>query len=256
MATTLTCSDCNYVNEGERVYCHNCGKKLDRSLLPVDETVTETPEKARKRVLKMTNPSVGIVRGLIRPLLNSLAWAAVIAAMIQSTRPPDNVPPLPKKGEITDVPPIAMALEQASASPTATRVGIPEPTINAYLQRNIGTKQKEGESTMVRFVRAFVTTGDGVLRITSEQSLFDFSLYASTIYKLAIESNKLQATNMGGSVGRLPVHPLIMTYADAVFGKLWTALNREHKILDGMQKIEVSKGAVTVVTKPAKGTPR
>ena len=34
----LTCAECKYENEVERVYCHNCGEKLDRSLLPkVDE---------------------------------------------------------------------------------------------------------------------------------------------------------------------------------------------------------------------------
>ena len=31
----LTCGQCGYENEPERVYCHNCGTKLDRSVSSV-----------------------------------------------------------------------------------------------------------------------------------------------------------------------------------------------------------------------------
>ena len=33
---TLTCKECQHVNEEARIYCHNCGTKLDRSLLVED----------------------------------------------------------------------------------------------------------------------------------------------------------------------------------------------------------------------------
>ena len=55
---TLTCSQCGFANETERVYCHNCGAKLDRSLLPkATETSKDSVAKVRKRVQKMTTAS-------------------------------------------------------------------------------------------------------------------------------------------------------------------------------------------------------
>ena len=58
----LTCEQCGHENEAERVYCHNCGGKLDRSLLPKEDPKTSTQaavEAARKHVAKMTNPGSG-----------------------------------------------------------------------------------------------------------------------------------------------------------------------------------------------------
>ena len=51
---TLTCKQCNYENEAERIYCHNCGAKLDRSVVPQEKKMEESPDKQRKRVKKLT----------------------------------------------------------------------------------------------------------------------------------------------------------------------------------------------------------
>jgi hypothetical protein len=31
--TKLACTECQHQNEVQRIYCHNCGAKLDRSAL-------------------------------------------------------------------------------------------------------------------------------------------------------------------------------------------------------------------------------
>ncbi len=60
----LKCPQCEYANEPERVYCHNCGAKLDRSLLPQVKEAKEKQdqERARRRVKKLTNPELGFIR--------------------------------------------------------------------------------------------------------------------------------------------------------------------------------------------------
>src|SRR4051812_44944418 len=98
-AITLTCKDCGYANEPERVYCHNCGAKLDRSVLPKDEQLRrESPERARKRIMRMTNPGASVVRYVIVNALKVFAWAAFIAIGILTCLPPDNIP---EKGELS-----------------------------------------------------------------------------------------------------------------------------------------------------------
>ena len=55
MEVKLTCGQCGYANEPERVYCHNCGSKLDRSVLPKEEAKRkeESPETARRIVARL-----------------------------------------------------------------------------------------------------------------------------------------------------------------------------------------------------------
>src|SRR3982751_1779111 len=97
---TLQCKECAYENEPERVYCHNCGAKLDRSVLPKEDQLRrESPDRARKRIMRMTNPGASPVRYAITTTLKVLAWAAFIAVGILTCLAPDNVPPL--KGEIS-----------------------------------------------------------------------------------------------------------------------------------------------------------
>ena len=58
--TTLVCKQCNFENEPERVYCHNCGAKLDRSLLPPEATKREDPVIVQERVRKLVRPRAGL----------------------------------------------------------------------------------------------------------------------------------------------------------------------------------------------------
>ena len=72
----------------------------------------ETNEKSRKRIKKMMNPSRFPLSAWARLIANSILCGAVAASLISSVRPPDGVPPMPKKGELVDAPPIAMELER------------------------------------------------------------------------------------------------------------------------------------------------
>ena len=72
---------------------------------------------------------------------------------------------------------------------------------------------------------------------------------AGVRYRVEQQGGKLTTTLIGGSFGRLAVHPAAMQYIDFFFQKLWTALAREKKQMETMQNIVVQKGAVTFVTK-------
>src|SRR3954465_14490053 len=94
-AITLTCKDCGYNNEPERVYCHNCGAKLDRSVLPKEEQLRrESPEKARKRIMKMTNPGSSVVKRELSAFVKTIVFALLAAILIAMVRPPETVPPM------------------------------------------------------------------------------------------------------------------------------------------------------------------
>jgi hypothetical protein len=242
---TLTCPQCSYVNEAERVYCHNCGGKLDRSLLPKEEERgKQSIEKTRRRVKKLTNPGSSPITRELKTLVSTLAWAAAIAALILIVRTPEGVP----EKSPAELPSRIVGSELADAvdSPQPRALQFTEEEVNAHLRQSLKAKTS---GDLVTFDRAFVSLEPGVLRITMQQSLYGFSIYSASYYKLAMEGGKLAATNVGGRFGRLAVHPLLMQYADFSFNKLWKALQREREQMDKLREIRVEPKRIVLITR-------
>jgi hypothetical protein len=247
---TLTCKQCNFANEPERVYCHNCGAKLDRTLLPKEPAAktAKEAEQSRKRVTKLVNPNRGFFTNWHKALFNSVAGALSIAALIQIARPPGGVPAIPTKDDLLDAPEIIEGMSDAQMGPPKA-YQLTEAQINLYLANTVKTKGGTSDDYF-KFDRAFVNLGKDVIKITAQESAFNYPIYASTYYKLSIAGGKLVATNVGGNLGRLPVHPMIMAYCGTAFDQLWAALQRENTLLDSMQSVSVQPGVFTFVTKP------
>jgi hypothetical protein len=249
-ANTLTCAQCGYANESERVYCHNCGTKLDRSLLPVDPENKESLDKKQKRIRRAVTPRRGFFAGAGKTFIYTMLWSVLVAVLVQAARAPDGVPKPLDKDKLLDVRQVNLDLEDATQSPVAKTVTLTTADINGYLQYRIKSKSTGLIGDEVKFLRVFVTLDEGVIRITTEQSIFDRPVYGTSYYKLSIKDGKLAATNVGGNFGRLMIHPELMKYVDGVFQNLWDALSSEKRLLDKFQSIEVHKDHIDLVSKP------
>ena len=243
----LPCGQCGYENEAERVYCHNCGAKLDRSLLPKEgegSGKTETPAEARKRIAKMTNPKSGGGMREIKMAVYVLIYSAILAAVFLITQKPDGVPEVNKELSQRFV---SGDLMDAIDSPQPKRVDFTEAEINAHLQQLL--KAKDAGIAGLEFKRAYVNLMPGAIRIGSEQSIFGLRVYSGVLYRIEVKDGKFAATILGGNFGRLAVHPLAMQYLDYFFQKLWVALKSQRAQMDRMQTVIVQKGTITLVTK-------
>jgi hypothetical protein len=246
-AANLTCGQCGYENEAERVYCHNCGAKLDRSLLPKEEektTKTETPEQARKRIKKMTNPQTGGAMREVKTAIHVLIYSVLVAMILLLIQKPDDVPEVSK--ELTQRFVSSEMMELVDA-PQPRRVDFTEAEINAHLKQSL--KAKEGALPGMEFTRAYVNLLPGAIRIGNEQSFFGLPHYSSVIYRLDVKDGKFTPTLLGGNFGRLAVHPAILGQLDFFFKNLWAAFQKERKQMDKMQTIIVQKGTITLVSK-------
>ncbi|HVF72079.1 MAG TPA: zinc ribbon domain-containing protein [Chthoniobacterales bacterium] len=242
----LVCPECRRENEAERIYCHDCGARLDRSSLAKIAPKGEDAKETQRRLRTMLDPQRAKMRLMFFKISKLILGALATAAIVQMLLPPD-VPPPPKTGDFP--PQINLDLENAALNHGLPPLQYTEAQVNAYLGSALRSK-KAALSKLLEFERAIVRFDENICRVTAQRSLFGFSLFTTTSSRVTLQDGKLAATNIGGSIGRLPVHPLVMKYADPLFGDLWTALDRERKSVAKMNGIEFHPQAVVLIPKP------
>ena len=253
MSTTmLLCKQCNFENEPERVYCHNCGAKLDRSLLPPEASKREDPVVVQERVRKLIKPRGVSAWQRVKNLLASVIFGALLAAIICISRAPDGVPEISKEAAM-DAPPISDDMEAAQQQSGSHSLKYNENQVNAFLLASL--KSKESSDT-VKFERAYVHFDEGLCRITTQESIFGFSLYATTVRTVAVQNGTVVSQPVGGSFGRMALPGKGMQRLETIFAPLWRALDQDRKLVSQMQSITFHKGMVEMVTRPTPITPR
>jgi hypothetical protein len=242
----LICPECRRENEAERIYCHDCGARLDRSALAKVAPKGEDAKETQRRLRTMLDPQRAKMRLMFFKISKLVLGAFFAAAVIQMLVPPE-APERPKSGDFP--PQINLDIENATMNQNSPPLQYTEAQVNAYLGSALRSKQA-ALSKMLQFERAFVSFDESVCRVTVQRSWFGFSFYTTTSSRVTLENGTLKASNNGGKIGRLKIHPLLMKYADPLFGDLWAALDRERKAVAKMSAIEFHPQAVVLVPKP------
>ena len=240
--TKLVCAECRHENEAERIYCHNCGERLDRSVVAAQKNAQDPQEEARRRLQKMLGPPNRARQNFFAVSKLALA-AAVVAALVQIALPPE----LPAPTKIVS-PQIDLDLENAASYQKPGPLEYSQDQINAYLAYRLTSKKKALNKPLLDFVRATASFREGACTIGMERSLYGYSLFSRTSYRIETGAGKIGATNVGGWIGRMPVHPAIMRFGDIIFADLWSALDREHKLLGKMSAVNFHDGSVSITT--------
>src|SRR3954447_8384938 len=94
----LICPECRRENEAERIYCHDCGARLDRTALAKNAPKGEDEKETQRRLLKMLDPQRANMRHLFfktsKLVLGAFPWPAIIQMLC-----PPALPPRPEAGE-------------------------------------------------------------------------------------------------------------------------------------------------------------
>ena len=247
--TKLVCPDCRHENEPERIYCHNCGARLERSAL-IKEKVTadESGAQAKEHLKKMFRPGRGRWKRVAVKLLKILLGAVCLAAIIEMILPPD-LPSQPN--EVIFAPMINMDLASALESHQPARLTYNEEQVNSYLAASVRRSNSPAKEGFVPLARISVKFEEGVFGISIERQLLGFSIYARSSYRVRVEDGKIANVNTGGHVGRMPIHPALMKFAGALlFSNTWETLARERKDVARLEGIEFHPQSVTLVIPP------
>ncbi len=230
--TKLVCPECRHENEPERVYCHSCGAKLDRSAVTVHK---ELVKDTRQRVKKMFDPQRARIRFLFFKTSKLILGAAALAIVIQMILPPD-VPEPTKTLVLASQ--VRIDMENAVARRQPAQLQFTEEQVNAYLASALKPKQSTLNKPLLEFKRGLVAFREGACTVTTERSFFGFSLFSGCAYSVSLADGKIVAKDQGGSIGRLPLHPKIMEFADVMFADVWSALDRDVKMVSKFSSVE------------------
>lgn len=244
--TVLICPDCRHENEPTRVYCHDCGAKLNRASLTKEKAADGNLE-TQQRMRRMFGGKQGRTRQIVLKLGKLILGAGVAAAIVLMLQRPDV--PERKKTELLSTQ-INLELEKATMAPQGTQLRFTEEQVNAYLLNGLKSKKAQLDKWLLHFERAVVKFDEGVCRISVERSIFRYPLYTTVVFEVTAQNGQLITSNRGGSIGRLPIHPAIMKYGDVIFADVWKALERDRKMVAKLAAIEFHPQSV-VLTAPA-----
>jgi hypothetical protein len=250
----LVCPECQRQNEPERIYCHDCGARLDRSALAKVAPKTEDPKVTQRRLRQLLDPGRIKMRLMFFKISKLILGACALAVVIQMLRPPET----PERAKNVELQQINLDLENAITSHSAAPLQYSEAQVNNYLVSVVKNKHA-ALSKYLEFERALINVDEGSCRITAERSLLGFSVFHAISYNVALKNGTLTASPTGGSIGLMPIHPMIMKYGDVLFTDLWAALDREKKSVSKMEAIEFHPKAVVLIPKAggtAPGEPR
>ncbi len=241
----LICPDCQHENETERIYCHNCGARLDRTGL-AKEKVEEGPaeQRAQQHLKKMFDPNRGKAKQIAFKLLKVVLGAVAVAAVIVMVLPP-NLPAAPKNYDFAPL--INMDMVSALSSHEPSSLRYEENQVNSYLAATLRRKDSPSQTGFFPLKRVFVQFQEGQCVIHIERRLLKLSIYSGSSYRVTIANGKIGGQSTGGYIGRMPIHPAIMKYADVIFGKAWDSLARERNSFSRLAGVEFHPQAVTLL---------
>ena len=242
----LTCPECRRDNEAERIYCHDCGARLDRSALAGHKTgKAETSEELHRRMRGMFSQRRIEARLAFVKTTKVILMAVAAAALLAILTAPD-VPPAVKSETLP--PQINLNLETLTESRQPQSMQFSEQNVNAYLANTLKQKSKKEklQHPLIGFERAIVAFNEGNCRVTLERSIFGYSIYTSGDYAVQIEGGKVTASPRSGAIGRMPIHPGLMKYAGFLFSDAMAAMDREHKLLNKVGSIQLLEKEIIV----------
>jgi hypothetical protein len=242
----LICPDCQHENEPERIYCHNCGARLDRTSLIKEKSAEEESEaQTKKRLKKMFDSRRG--RGketalkFCKILLGALATALVVVMIL----PPTDLPPETK--DVSLAPMINMELINATSSPQPVTLVYSEEQVNSYLASIVRSKSSHAGEGYFPLRRILANFREDACGIEVQRQIFALSIYSGASYRVRLVNGKILAQTLGGHIGRMPIHPSIMKLSDLLLAKAWSTLDRERKSVARLSRIEFHPQSVTLI---------
>lgn len=238
-----TCTACGFENDTTRVFCQNCGARLNLPVpqagAPAVPVAQAAPAPVAAQHVARPQPAAGTVRRpaaparkpvapkkqagfgaflwfLIKKIIGTAIMAAVLAAAILMLRAPDNLPDpmLPNEPLANGA---VSAMRVAMESPYPRSVDMTQDQLNIYLATTLVAPPESSNPVQARFVRAFVILGNGEGSYGVEQTLLKRSIYFMCTVIPEPKGTEPRARIVSAQIGRLRIPEPLAKYCTFLF---------------------------------------
>lgn len=239
----LRCTSCGYDNDPTRVYCHNCGVKLERGSAPLPPAAGFSPPAQAAKLKRPRQPIpwrqyFDVVAKLV--VLGGLASIVILALL-----PPRDVPePLPPDENLAMR--LSGLLRDSAAAASPRSFAVPAPDVHRWFV-TCARFAEDGSSSQLKPRRVYSAQGDERLRVGVEASLFDaLNIYFEGDYAPVQQGAAYSLRPVRYSIGRLPLPVALGWPVERQLAGLGDALAEPLAALSKASYIGVAPDAVTI----------
>jgi hypothetical protein len=246
----LTCSKCNYENELGRIFCHQCGAKLD-----LDNIKHANRGGAKIKRKGALTPARILIRVINLAIVAVVIWGIYLMAQVPQMDAPSRT-----NEDLVSADNKRLLLEDLQNQTAPLTIDVTEKDLNTFLgglsfEKPRGNGVEMIPNTLDIKLRQGVATADfiGTIKFASLEKKLFFSYTGVP----KIENGEFVFQPIGGTIGNLPIHPKIVEASgvfDRYFGELFGRLKREKTLLDKLAWIRVDTGGALLHYEPGAKT--
>lgn len=233
----LICQQCSHENEVERIYCHNCGTKLDRSKLPVEDP------KAKKKRVRMGPPPLAIFFRKVGTFLSVVLGAALLAAILCIFKPAGDGPEISDEQKAA-APFFSTELEAIAASQVPVSRSYAEWQVSASIKDK--AKARKTDVNTVKVVDGWIRFEPDQVTVVGRSTLYGLPTGFEEVWEIKSDAVPAKPRLVSAKIGRLSipaaVAPPLVGFFSASFYKRFDTELKALKMLGA--KIEKEKVTV------------
>lgn len=210
--SVLKCTQCGHENDTTRVFCQNCGMRLERPEGGEATIAGHTPVMGRSKPQKKKF-SLGLGEGgigwavsrIVRSVVTTGILAFALALIIQMGRKPAGIPDAQPANE-AQASQLLQSVKAFGETVYPRSMDVSQAQANNYLAARIVADGGGGSGLSAKFERAFVIIGDNEMKFFVEQSFLGWPvfLYLNMVPETAGGgANSVTMKVTGGGVGHL-----------------------------------------------------
>ncbi len=242
----LTCPKCGFDNQLGRIFCHQCGSKLDLSQI-------RAPSQGGKR-LRNRLPRV---KDMVRWVLELAALVAVIYVFyLMALIPPARII-VSTNEDLLSLNRKRAALEQLTNTKQPASMSVTEAELNSYLDK-LGFEKAEGKVIAVEVRHVQMELGEGVVTVVVDGTAKLFGKLDKDValrYTVVpvIEKGAFFAKPVAADIGQLPFPRVLLDNTAIIQGyyeQLFRGLKDDQQLLERLSSISVNPQRVQLNYQP------
>ncbi len=241
----LECSKCGFNNELGRIFCHQCGAKLE-----VDKIKPPTPG------AKMRRRAVASARKTVRVVIELGIAVGLIAVIALICLVPEVPPVKPTNAEMVAADTKRLDLQQLVNGSKAGSIELTDGELNAFLN-TLGMEKPKGSGILLAPITIRAEFGNGTVKLGYLGDLqlgsVHKQVYLGLAGRLSVAQGAVRFEPTGGWIGRLPLHPKLVEWTGLLqncFSGLFEKQDVEKQALGKLTSITISDGKATLRYQP------